>query len=175
MEYQPLEYNILDETNSESLISISKTQSVICVYHYVTYMPLNGLFGCHFQCFMGIYCYHIGLKYIVKSTCYLWNAHISMKSYQLKHITFFNSSNNSYHFKLMGCSSLPWPHRYHHKSQNEPVTKATTIHFTPERSSPPVNQENAPRSPRADTLFCNGDARTYTFACLYFYTDAGTA
>ena len=101
-------------------------------------MPLNGLFGYHFQWFMGIYFYHIGLKYTVKSTCYFCYAHIFMKSYQLMHITFFNSSNNSYHFKLMGCRSLPLPHRYRHKSQNEPVTKVTTIHFTPERSSPPV-------------------------------------
>ena len=61
-------------------------------------MPLNGLFAYHFQCVMGIYFYYIGLKYIGKSTCYFLNAHISMKSYQLKHITFFNSSNNSYHF-----------------------------------------------------------------------------
>ena len=56
---------------------------------------------------------------------------------ELYHI-FFNSGNSSYHFKLMGCSSLPWPHRYRHKGQNEPVTKVTTIHFTLERSSPPV-------------------------------------
>ena len=76
MKYQPLEYNILDETNSESLIPISKTQSIICVDHQLTYMPLNGLFGYKFQCFMGIYFYYIGLKYIVKSTCYFWNAHI---------------------------------------------------------------------------------------------------
>ena len=88
--------------------------------------------------FYGYLLYYIGLKYILKSTCYLWNTHISMKSYQLNHITYFNSSNSSCHFKLMGCSSLPWPHRYRHKSQNEPVTKVTTIHFTPERSSPPV-------------------------------------
>ena len=53
---------------------------------------------------------------------------------------FFNSGNISYHFKLMGCSSLPWPHQYRHKGQNEPVTKVTTIHFTPERSSPPVSR-----------------------------------
>ena len=33
MEYQPLEYNILDETNSESLTPDSKTQSIICVDH----------------------------------------------------------------------------------------------------------------------------------------------
>ena len=31
-----------------------------------------------------------------------------------------------------------WPHRYRHKSLNKPVTKVTTIHFTPEWSSPPV-------------------------------------
>ena len=83
--------------------------------------------------------YFIGLSYILKSSCYLWNTHIFMNSYQLNHIAFFNSSNRSYHFKLMGCSSLPWPHRYRHKSHNEPVTKVTTIHFTPERNSPPVN------------------------------------
>ena len=82
--------------------------------------------------------YFIGLSYILKSTCYLWNTHISMKCCQLNHIIFFISSNSSYHFKLMGCSSLPWPLRYRHKSQDEPVTKVTTIHFTPERSSPPV-------------------------------------
>ena len=101
-------------------------------------MPLNGLFEYHLQCFMGIYFHYIGLKYIMKSTCYSWNTYISVKSYQLNYITFFNSGNSSYHFKLMGCSSLPWPHRYRHKSQNELVTKVTTIHFTPERSSPPV-------------------------------------
>ena len=33
MEYQPLEYNIIDETNSESLIPYSKTQPIICVDH----------------------------------------------------------------------------------------------------------------------------------------------
>ena len=31
----------------------------------------------------------------------------------------------------------------------------------------PANQQSTPT--RADTLFCNGDARTYTLACLYFY------
>ena len=31
MEYQALEYNILHVTNSELLIPISKTQSIICV------------------------------------------------------------------------------------------------------------------------------------------------
>ena len=101
-------------------------------------MPLNGLFGYHLQCFMGIYFHYIGLNYIMKSTCYSWNTYIPVRNYQLNYITFFNSGNSSYHFKLMGCSSLPWPHRYRHKSQNEPVTKVTTIHFTPERSSPPV-------------------------------------
>ena len=101
-------------------------------------MPLNGLFGYHLQCFMGIYFHYIGLKYILKSTCYSWNTYTSVMSYQLNYVTFFNSGNSSYHFKLMGCSSLPWPHRYRHKSKNEPVTKVTTIHFTAERSSPPV-------------------------------------
>ena len=104
----------------------------VYVFKWVIWIP--------FAVFYVYLLYFIGLRYILKSTCYLWNTHISMKSYQLNQITFFNSSNNSYHFKLMGCSSLPRPHRYRHKSQDEPVTKVTTIHFTPERSSPPVDK-----------------------------------
>ena len=33
----------------------------------------------------------------------------------------------------------------------------------------PANQKSAPRSPRADALFCNSDTRMYTLACLYFF------
>ena len=102
----------------------------VYVFKWVIWIP--------FAVFYVYLLYFIGLSYILKSTCYLWNTYISMKSYQLNQITFFNTSNSSYHFKLMGCSSLPCPHRYRHKSQDESVTKVTTIHFTPERSSPPV-------------------------------------
>ena len=99
MEYQPLTYNMHNETNSQSSIPISKTQSVICVAHQLIYiMSLNGLFGYHFQCVMGIYFHYFGLRYIVKSKRYSWHTYISMKSYQLNHITFFNSSNSCYHF-----------------------------------------------------------------------------
>ena len=36
-------------------------------------------------------------------------------------------------------------------------------------ASIPDNQKSDPRSSRADALFCNGDAWTYTLTCLYFY------
>ena len=63
-------------------------------------MPLNGLFGYHLQCFMGIYFYYIGLRYIVKSTCYFWNTYIYEELPIKAYITFLAATKqlNEWYF-----------------------------------------------------------------------------
>ena len=59
-----------------------------------------------------------------------------------------NNHNDTFHAGTYRCDycdgiveivfKLTWPQRYHRTNHSEPVTIVTTIHFTPERSSPPV-------------------------------------